>query len=102
MASGSDDLFPVLITRRLKMRRSPSDALVDVVIEIGAPYWTDPDVEAACPVAIRGTVGRVNDIRGIDPMSAMKQAISFVEAYLDQPDGDEKFYWSDGEGYSDE
>ncbi len=84
------------------MQRSPSDALIDVVVEIGTPYWTEPDVEAACPVAIRGTVGRVNDIRGIDPMSAMKQAISFVEAYLDHPVGDEKFFWSDGEGYSDE
>ena len=102
MTSEPDDLFPVLIMRRLKMQRSPSDALIDVVVEIGTPDWTEPDVEAACPVAIRGTVGRVNDIRGIDPMSAMKQAISFVEAYLDHPVGDEQFFWSNGEGYSDE
>ena len=85
MTGISNEQFPVLIARRLKMQRSPGEALVEVVIEIGNPYWTEPDVEAACPVAIRGTVGRVNDIRGIDPMSAMKQAINFVETYLNQP-----------------
>jgi len=99
MTNVPDELFPVLITRHLKMQRSPSDALVDVVVEIGHPYWTEPDVEAACPVAIRGTVGRVNDIRGIDPMSAMKQAINFVETYLDGSAGDEKFFWPNGEEF---
>ena len=101
MTSALNDLFPVLIARRLKVQRSPSAALEDVVVEIGHPYWTEADVEAACPVAIRGTVGRVNDIRGIDLMSAMKQAINFVETYLDHPVGDEKFFWPDGEEYSD-
>lgn len=102
MTSSPDEPFPVLIARRLKMQRSPSDALVDLVVEIGHPYWTETDIEAACPVAIRGTVGRVNDIRGIDPMSAMKQAINFVETYLDHPAGDAKFFWPNGEGYADE
>ena len=99
MTNTADELFPVLIARRLKLRRSPNDAPVEVVVEIGQPYWTEPELEAACPVAIRGTVGRVNDIRGIDPMSAMKQAINFVETYLNQPAGDEKFFWPSGEEF---
>lgn len=99
MKNVQDDYFPVVVTRSLKLRRASVDELIDVVIEIGQPYWTEKDVEAACPVAIRGTVGRVNDIRGIDPMSAMKQAISFAEAYLDQPDSDAKFFWPNGEEY---
>lgn len=99
MTNAPDELFPVLIARRLKMQRSLGEPLVDVVLEIGHPYWTEPDVEAACPVAIRGTVGRVNDIRGIDLMSAMKQAINFVETYLDHPAGDQKFFWPNGEEF---
>jgi hypothetical protein len=99
MTGTSSEQFPVLIARRLKMQRSPGEELVEVVIEIGSPYWIESDAEAACPVAIRGTVGRVNDIRGIDPMSAMKQAIHFVEAYLKQPVGDEKFFWPNGEEF---
>ncbi len=99
MTNTYNETFPVLIARRLKMLRSPGDEFVDVNIEIGQPYWIEQDVEAACPVAIRGTVGRVNDICGIDPMSAIKQAINFVEAYLDQPAGDEKFFWPNGDEY---
>ena len=102
MATLPSDQFPVLIARHLKFRRSPSDSLIDVVVEIGHPYWSELDVEAACPVAIRGTVGRVNDIRGIDPMSAMKQAINFVETYLDHPAAGEQFFWPNGENYADE
>jgi len=95
------NFFPVLIERQLRARRSGDSELTEVVIEIGQPYWTDPGIEAACPVAIRGTVGRVNDIHGIDPMSAMKQAIDFVEAYLSHPADELKFFWPDGEPYSD-
>ena len=99
MTSAPSELFPVLIVRHLKMQRSPGDAAVDIAVEIGHPYWTEPDIEAACPVAIRGAVGRVNDIRGIDPMSAVKQAINFVEIYLDHPVEGERFFWPDGEEY---
>lgn len=100
MNNPQSDQFPVLITRHLKMQRAPNEALVEIVVELGCPYWTEPEVEAACPVAIRGAVGRVNDICGIDPMSAMKQAIDFVESYLVHPAGDFKFFWPDGEEYS--
>ncbi|MFC5771130.1 DUF6968 family protein [Thauera sinica] len=101
MENLNDDRFPVLIERRLKMQRSTNDDLIEIVVEIGTPYWTKPDIEAACPVAIRGCLGRVNDIRGIDPLNAMKQAISFVEIYLDRSTNSEKFFWPDGEEYSD-
>ena len=102
MTSTPNDEFPVLIARRLKLRPAPGDALTDIIVEIGHPYWIEPDVEAACPVAIRGAVGRVNDIRGIDPISAMKQAISFVEKYLEHPAGGEEIFWPDGESYDEE
>ena len=101
MSDEVDDNFPVFIERRLKLQRSPTDATVDIVVEIGQPYWTLPGREAACPVAIRGCVGRVKDIRSIDPLSAMKQSIQFVETYLDSLPNGEKLFWPDGEEYSD-
>jgi len=101
MASESNDRFPVVIERRLLKFRAPGASPVEMTIEIGQPYWTVPNVEAACPVAIRGGIGRVNDIRGIDPMSAMKFAIAFVESYLDSPPDGEKYFWLDGEEYGD-
>jgi len=100
MPDEKEDSFPVFIERRLKLRRSEAEADVDVVVEIGKPYWTEPGIEAACPVAIRGCVGRVNDIRSIDPLSAMKQSIQFVEKYLEGPRKGEKLFWPDGEEYS--
>lgn len=97
-----DDSFPVFIERRLKLQRSPNEVAIDIVVEIGQPYWTKPGIEAACPVAIRGCIGRVNDIRSIDPLSAVKQSIQFVERYLDSPANGEKLFWLDGEEYSDD
>jgi len=99
MANDPNETFPVFIERRLKVQQLPDQAISDAVIEIGHPYWKEPGIEAACPVAIRGCVGRVNDILGIDPMSAMKQAIAFVETYLDCPGGSMKFFWPSGEEY---
>jgi hypothetical protein len=99
MTDNADDRFPVLIERRLKIQRAPGEPVTEIVIEIGGPYWTQVGVEAACPVAIRGAIGRVKDIRNIDPMSAMKSAISFVETYL-KPRAGEKLFWIDGTEYS--
>jgi hypothetical protein len=99
MAQDTKDQFPVLLERRLKMQRSPNGSLTDVVVEIGHPYWTELNRQAACPVAIRGCIERVNDIHSIDPISAMKEAIKFVETFLDQPSDGKKFFWPDGDEY---
>ncbi|MBK6897121.1 MAG: hypothetical protein IPH06_11070 [Alphaproteobacteria bacterium] len=90
--------FMVCFERRLKLQRTP-DSILDIVIQIGYPRWTEPDIEVRCPVAIRGDVGRVKDIAGIDPIDAMKNAISFVESYLKQIDSQTKVLWPDGEAY---
>lgn len=93
------DQFPVLFERRLKMRRSPNESFTDIIVEIGHPYWVEPDRQAACPVAIRGYIEQVNDIHSIDFISAMKEAIKFVDTFLEQPAHGETFFWPDGEEY---
>ncbi|MCB1680832.1 MAG: hypothetical protein KDI65_02755 [Alphaproteobacteria bacterium] len=97
MSTEQDD-FQVSLERRLKVQRNP-DSIVDIIIQIGYPKWTEPDIEARCPVAIRGDLGRVSDIAGIDPIDAMKNALTFVETYLKQKDSQTKVLWPDGESY---
>jgi len=97
MSEEHDD-FQVSLERHLKLQRTP-DSIVEIVIQIGYPKWTKPHIEACCPVAIRGDVGRVKDIAGIDPIDAMKNALTFVESYLKQKDTQIKVLWPDGEAY---
>jgi hypothetical protein len=99
MANIEDDRFPVLLERRLKMRRPPNAEETEIVVEIGYPYSRDQGLQAACPVAFRGDIGRVHDIHGIDPMHAVKSAILFTESYL-RPGGNARFYWPDGDVFS--
>ena len=96
----TDDQFPVLLERRLSMRKRGGVATQDILIQIGHPYWVEQDVEAACPVAIRGFLGRLVDIRGIDQLDAMKLAINLVDSTLHKKSTDTEFFWSDGEEYS--
>ena len=96
----TDDQFPVLLERRLSMRKRGSVAMQDILIQIGHPYWVEQDIEAACPVAIRGFLGRLVDVRGVDQLDAMRLAINLVDSTLNKKATDTEFFWSDGEDYS--
>jgi hypothetical protein len=93
-----EDNFPVLMERPLKRERGEK-SLVNIVIQIGYPKWKVQDIEACCPVAIRGDIGRVQDIVGIDPIDAMKNAITFIDSYFKHNNEKIKVYWPDGEEY---
>ncbi len=93
-----DDRFPVLLERRLILKRPQDDGEADLVIEVGHPYWIEPGIEAACPVAVRGLVGRVNDIRGVDLMGAVHEALRLVETLL-KDRKDIQLLWPDGEEF---
>lgn len=70
-----------------------------ITIRIGRPYWTEPGIEAACPVAIDGLLERRQDIRGGDGLSALQNAIAFVESFLSKLPEAEKICWPSGESY---
>lgn len=97
----NDSQFAVLIERHLKFQKSQDGDSVDIIVQVGCPHWTEPNVAAACPVSFVGGIGRVQDICGIDPLNAMKNAISFIELYLSLSSSDEKgkFFWEGGEEY---
>jgi hypothetical protein len=102
MAQKVNDEFPVLFERRLSMRKHGDTSSNDVVIQIGHPYWVDQDVEAACPVAIRGLLGRLADVRGIDQLDAVRLAINLIDSTLRKRASEVEFFWPDGESYFDD
>ncbi len=99
MTTPSNEQFPILVARHLKMQVATRSELVDVSAEVGFPYWVTPGVEAACAVALRGFEVPVIHVKNIDPMSALRDAIAFVETFLTPPRDGATIYWPSGEPY---
>ena len=93
--------FPVLVERRLRMKRVSSGKESEVVIRIGHPKVINSQGDADCPVAIEGLFTELPPMRGIDPMDSLRQAIRFVERLIRDKASEAKFYWPDGEEYLD-
>jgi hypothetical protein len=93
--------FTCIVERTLVLHDSETGQKGEIRLAIGQPYWTDPGMEAACPVAIYGYFGRLPDIRGIDPMSALSLAIKFLESLLEGLPETRKVLWPSGESYFD-
>ena len=68
-------------------------------MRIGKPYLLNIEGEGACPVEIVGLVGRTRDIVGIDPIQALKLAITFAESFVNDPVLKNKIFWPSGEVY---
>ena len=94
--------FPSIIERTLVLHDRETDRKGEIRLAIGQPYWTEPGIEAACPVAIYGYLGRLADIRGIDHMSAVALAIKFLETMLEGLPETQVIFWPSGEVYFDE
>lgn len=94
--------FPSIVERRLTLHDISADKKGEIRLVIGCPYWTEPQMEAACPVAIYGYMGRLADIRGIDPMGALTLAIKFLDDLLAGLPENLKVHWPSGEPYFEE
>jgi hypothetical protein len=94
--------FVSIVERTLVLHDRETGKKGEIRLAIGHPYWTEPGVEAACPVAIYGYFGRLADICGIDPMSALALAIKFLETLLEGLPETRTVYWPSGETYFDE
>lgn len=97
-----NDEFEIAVERTLVLHDSETGQKGEIRLAIGKPYWTEPGMEAACPVAIYGYLGRLADIRSIDPMSALALAIKFLESMLEDLPKAQEVYWPSGEAYFDE
>lgn len=94
-----NDQFPVLVERRLKIRLAPNGEERDLLIQIGKPYSTGNEDDAACPVVMDGLFGRLADIHGIDAMDAIRLAIELVEKTLQGKSTELQVLWPNGEPY---
>jgi hypothetical protein len=91
--------FEVLLERKLILKNQETRSRSELKVRIGVPRWTKRGREAACPVAIDGLVGRVEDIRGVDPMQAVELAIAFVNSLISSLPPTKKVQWPSGEPY---
>ena len=69
-----------------------------VEIKLGRPYWTQQDLEAACPVVVEGLLLLPTEVHGIDPLNAIQNAILFVDSCL-AGNLQGQLLWPDGQPY---
>ena len=93
--------FDKIVERKLCLANEATGEQSELRIEIGRPRWTEADVEAVCPVFIRGLMGSALDIYGSDLLSALECALDFVNAELTNLDSAMKVMWPGGEPYFD-
>lgn len=94
--------FPILVERKLVLHDRSTGQKGEIRLAIGQPYWSDPGMEGSCPVALYGYHGRLADIRGIDPLSALVLAIQLLESLLKGLPENLTVYWPSGQTYFDD
>ena len=95
----TEEDFTVVVERTLVLHDHETGQRGEIRMAIGQPYWTEPGVETACPVAVHGYFGRLADIRGVDPLSALTLAIKFLEALIEGLPETLAVHWPSGEAY---
>jgi hypothetical protein len=93
--------FDKLVERTLWLVDSASGSHKEIFIELGAPQWKTPSLEAVCPVYIRGLMLRPLDILGSDLLNALECALDFVKVELKNLPPGNVVQWPGGEPYFD-
>jgi hypothetical protein len=91
--------FPILAERTLLLVEGKSKQSVRLRVVIGKPYWIEEGISAACPIAIHGLVGRVQDVHGVDLFQALELAIGLANSLLSSIPPEKVLVWPDGEPY---
>jgi hypothetical protein len=89
--------FEKIAERELLLGDNETDQQVPIVVKLGKPYWIEPGIEAACPIAIDGLLERRKDIRGIDLIQALELALKFAASFLANPPQGKTILWPSGE-----
>jgi len=90
------------IVERALILKDESGGQVKICIEIGCPRWIEVDLEAVCPVFIRGLMKKPLDIYGSDLLNALECAQRFIKAELSNLSANQEVLWPDGEIYFDQ
>ena len=93
--------FDKIVDRQLKLADEATGVHTELSIEVGRPSWTEVDIEAVCPVFIRGWMNAPMDIYGSDLLNALECALRFVNSELSNISSPKKVLWPNGESYFD-
>lgn len=91
--------FDLILERALISYNDETGEKSSIVIQIGQPYWSIPNLEGSCPLNISGLLDRRSDIKGIDPLNAIENAILFADNFLKNNPKIKKLFWESGEEY---
>jgi hypothetical protein len=93
--------FDKIVERKLWLVDSNDGRRVDLCIEIGRPRWREPEIEAVCPVCIRGLMSEPLNIFGSDLFSALECGLDFIKTELKNLPTNQVVQWPGGESYFD-
>lgn len=93
--------FDKIVERKLWLVDQAASSQVDLCIEIGRPRWTEPEIEAVCPVYVRGLMNGPLDIFGSDLLNALECGLAFVNSELKNLPASQQILWPGGEPYFD-
>jgi len=88
-----------IATRLMNARVRQSGEEITIKISIGRPYWIQEGFEAGCPVTFEGLYGKQPDIRGIDPIDSLRNAIKLIDSLLSGAQTEHELLWPDGEPF---
>jgi hypothetical protein len=94
--------WPVLVERKILMRRKGPEDRSEVTLQIGHPYWISRhEIEmATCPIAIKGEgVDWIDHRDGNDLFEALSEAVLHINLHFERPGRSKYFLWPDGEPY---
>lgn len=94
-------VFDKIVERKLWLVDAAASSPSEIFIEIGRPRWTEPDIEATCPVFIRGLMNAPLDIFGSDLLNALECGLGFVNSELKNLPAGQQVQWPGGEFYFD-
>jgi len=85
--------------RSLVMVVTSTGERVNLLVQIGRPYWIEVDSQAACDVRIEGLMPEAKRSYGIDPFQAIQSSMIFIDSYLSGVAKKNQIEWPDGELY---
>lgn len=94
-------MFEKIAERKLILIDETTGQSSQIIVQIGRPYWIEPEIDAVCPVRIKGILDDEQNIFGVDELSALELAMGFIKTYLTNLPPTKKVTWIDGEQYLD-
>ena len=85
--------------RELILKQQQTRSQKTLKVRIGVPRRTGRGREAMCPIVIKGVIGLVADIHGVDSMQAIYHALAFTDSVIKNLAPTGKLSWPNGEPY---